>query len=88
MVNKVKEAYELCSSEETSEYLANLLIDDENTSFQMFEELASEYLEATPEYQEGINTACRILTGHELPDIADNLLKNHKQIIGLDEPEL
>lgn len=63
--------------EETADHMAELLMDTENSSYKMFEELALHYLNANPKTQEGIDIACSILTGWNLDTIANQMLKEN-----------
>jgi len=75
----IKKALAVTDREETAEYMAELLMDDSNSSWKMFEDLASSYINGTPEERRGLNCACSILTGWNIDTIARELIKRHRE---------
>ncbi len=68
----IKDAYENSDMDVSAEIMAELLIDDENTTWKMFENLASEYINC-PGKREGIDYATVILTGWSMATIAKKI---------------
>ena len=57
--------------------MAELLMDINNTTYKMFEELAAEFIAASEEKRNGINTACVLLTGWYLETIAQQIIDKY-----------
>ena len=72
-VELIIDASKKINRETSAEYLAELLMDDENSTYKMFEELCCDYINATDEQREAIDSTCSILTGYRLTTIAENL---------------
>ena len=68
----IKDAYENGDCEVSAEVMAELLMDDTNTTWKMFENLASEYINC-PEKREGIDCATILLTGWSIATIAEKV---------------
>ena len=77
----IAEAFDKVDRDVSAEYMAELLMDDGNSSYKMFEELASLFAEVkTAEARKAINDTVSILTGWKLSTIALTLLeKNDKE---------
>ena len=74
----IQKAWENVDRDNTAEYMAELLMDDENGTYKMFEELASAYLNnESEEYRNGLNDAVIILTGWSLDTIAKEMLQKY-----------
>lgn len=73
-IKVIEDAYNKCSCEESAEVMAELLMDDQVSSWKMFEELVSAYQNGTAEKRSGIDAACAILTGNRLASIAEIIL--------------
>lgn len=72
----IAEAYDKVDRDVSAEYMAELLMDDENSSYKMFEELAALFAEVkTAEARKAINDTVSILTGWKLSTIALTLLE-------------
>lgn len=68
------------SRENTSEYMSEILMDTETSTWKMFEELASAYICAdNDQFREGLSQACGILTEHSLEGIAKNIIRKYKE---------
>ena len=63
-------AYENADSEVSADVMAELLMDDEWSTYKMFEGLCSDYLGGSPDVQKGIDLACSAITGWDLGSIA------------------
>ena len=61
------------SSDDKSEFMAGLLMDDSNSTYSMFEEMYQSYSEGNEDYREGFNRACSILTGDFIETIAKKM---------------
>ncbi len=72
---KIMEISEKVDLDTSAEYMSELLYDDNNSSYKMFEELVSSYITGNDDVKKGIDIACAVLTGYNLDSIADNLLK-------------
>ena len=70
----IKKAYETVAREDSAEYMAELLMDTDNGTWKMFEELSSDFLNGNEDFRKGLNDAVTILTGWSLDTIAKNLL--------------
>ena len=70
----IKKAYETVTREDSAEYMAELLMDTDNGTWKMFEELSSDFLNGNEDFRKGLNDAVTILTGWSLDTIAKNLL--------------
>lgn len=76
----IEEAYKIEDNRDlTAEYMAELLMDDSNSSYEMFEELVSSYLNGNTDYRNGLNAACSILTGYNLQSIAEEIIEKSKE---------
>ena len=77
-IEKVKEAYSEVDRENSAEYMAELLMDDTTSTWKMFEELASEFINGNEDVRKGIDTATILLTGWSMETISENLLERQK----------
>lgn len=75
----VKKALEELDMEFTSDQMAEYLMDPEWTTYKMFEDLASDYLNGSEEYRKGIDCACAALTGWNLYSLAEQMLSKAKE---------
>ena len=64
--------------EDTAEYMAELLMDSEQTTWKMYEEIACAYLNGNEDYRKGLDDGLIYLTGWCLETITNNLL-NRKE---------
>ena len=65
------------SRENTSEYMSGLLMDPEWSTYKMFENLASDYLNGNKDVRFGIDAACSALTGWKFISIAERMIKKY-----------
>ena len=75
----VKEAYEHSDLDKAAEYMAQTLMGDENGSYKMFEELASDYINGNEDYRKGLDDACTILTGLSMRTLSQNVIENCRE---------
>lgn len=62
-----------CDMETSSSKLAEILMDDENSTYKMFEELACDYHNGNSEFRKGMDRALSIVTGWKLLSIAKQI---------------
>ena len=75
-LERIQEALKEDDKEVSADVMADLLMDDSNSTYEMFEELAAAYVNNTDEsYRKGLNDACSVLTGCYLERIADDILE-------------
>lgn len=63
----------------TAEVMAELLMDDNWSTYKMFEGLASDYLNGNEDVRKGIDTAVSALTGWCMGSIAEQILDRVKE---------
>ena len=73
-LDAVIKAYEMTNKDETADYITELLLDDGNSTYKMFEELATKYITASEDERNGIDYACSVLLGWSLVTVSRNLL--------------
>ncbi len=78
MGNTLKEAYEKMDPSTSAEYMAELLMDPDASTWKMFERLVNYWLNGTEEYRKGLNDAVIEITGWSLDTIAKELLERAK----------
>ncbi len=71
LISRIEKALENTTVEETSEKMAGLLMDDSISTYKMFEDLSSRYLDGSTEFREGMDTALQIITLMSLAEIAE-----------------
>ena len=76
-MEKIQYVLDNITRDDTAEYMAELLMDDDNTTYKMFEALAAEFIAASEEKRNGINTACVLLTGWYLETIAQQIMERY-----------
>ena len=76
-MDKIKYVLENISKDNTAEHMADLLMDTNNSTYKMFEELSVSYLNGNKEYRKGIDDACAILTGWYLETIAEQIINSY-----------
>ena len=81
-VEMVKEAFDLDDCDASADVMSELLMDDEWSTYKMFEGLASDYLNGNDDVRKGIDLACAALTGWNLDTIAKKVLKKKCRIEG------
>ena len=74
----IKYVYENVDRVTTSEYMSDLLMDDTNSTWKMFEEMAYCYINGSEEYRKGIDDACSVLTGYYFTTIAKRIREDEK----------
>jgi len=79
----VKEIKDLLESDYnmdvSSETMSELLMDENWSTYKMFEDLASIYLEGNDDVKKGIDLACSALTGWNLGSIAKKVKEKFKE---------
>ena len=78
-MNNIKKVLQTISKDDTAEYMAWLLMDDGNTTWKMFEQMADEYFNGNKDFCEGFNRACAILTGWNIETIAEQILDEYEK---------
>ena len=78
-VEKVKEAFDLGDCDISADVMSGLLMDDEWSTYKMFEGLASDYLNGNADVRKGIDCATTALTGWSMKTIAEKVIKAHKE---------
>lgn len=80
----VKKAMELSNDEEfldmSATHMTELLTDSNWTTWNMFQDLASDYLLGTDEIKRGIDIACSALTGWYFCTIAEQLVEKYEEL--------
>jgi len=74
---KIKYVLENISREDTAEYMAEVLMDDENSTWKMYEEMAGDYLNGNEEFSKGFNMACILLTGWSMETMAEQIISEY-----------
>jgi hypothetical protein len=74
-MDSIREVLETVDREITAEVMSELLMDDNWSTWKMFEGLASDYLNGSADVRKGIDLACSALTGWYLSSIADQILE-------------
>lgn len=76
-LQKVVDGYMCCDTDVAAEVLAEYLMDDSISTYKMFEELAAKYIgkNTTQEERNGIDFAVGVITGWNLPELADEIVK-------------
>ena len=70
----IKEALSIVDRDNSASYMAELLMDDYQSTYKMYEELAFSWLNGSEEYRNGLNDAVIIITGWSLDTISKNLM--------------
>lgn len=74
-MNNIKEVLNTVDREISAEVLSELLMDDQWSTWKMFEGLAYDYLTGSADVRKGIDLACSALTGWDLSSIAEQILE-------------
>ena len=74
-MNNIEEVVITVDRESSAEVMCELLMDDHWSTWKMFEDLASDYLNGSADVRKGIDLACSALTGWDLSSIADQILE-------------
>lgn len=74
-MDSIREVLETVDRDISAEVMSELLMDDNWSTWKMFEGLASDYLNGSPDVQKGIDLACSALTGWYLSSIAKQILE-------------
>ncbi len=59
--------------------MAELLMDDTNTTWKVYERLTGSWLNGSMEYRNGLNDAVILLTGWSLDTITNNIFERMKK---------
>ena len=78
-VEKVKEAFDIGDCDTSADVISELLMDDEWSTYKMFEGLASDYLNGNNDVRKGIDCATTALTGWSMKTIAEKVIEAHKE---------
>ena len=70
----IRKAYEKSNREKSAEILAEMLMDTEWSTWDMFESLAGDYLSGSEDFRKGIDDALMVVTGWKLSTIAGKIL--------------
>lgn len=71
----VDQALDTADREISADVMADLLMDDNWSTWKMFEGIASDYLGGSEDVRKGIDLACSAITGWDLPSIAALILQ-------------
>lgn len=71
----LRKALDDCDKEKTAEIMAELLMDDTVSSYEMFEDASYDYLHGNADYRKGMDQAFSILIGHNLSETAKEMLR-------------
>ena len=74
-MDSISEVLDTVDREITAEVMSVLLMDENWSTWKMFESLASDYLMGSADVRRGIDLACSALTGWNLTSIADQILE-------------
>ena len=75
---KIKRALTVVTKDNSAEYMAELLMDPNMSTWKMYEDLAQAYMRAEdPIQRKGIDEACTILTGYCMRAISEQLIKRY-----------
>ena len=74
MEETLLKALEEVDPEVSAEYMAETLMDYNNTTWKMYETLVHDWLNGNENYKKGLNDAVIIITGWSLETIAKHLL--------------
>ena len=66
-------------TDESSEYLAGLLMDDDLSTFKVFEDLASAFVSANEDFKLGMDMCFAYLTGLHMDEFAKSVLERTKE---------
>ncbi len=77
-VEKIKQALEISDRELSAEIMSELLMDDNFSTWKMFEELASIYIDS-PKLREGIDLTLSTLTGYNMEEISEKVISRTKE---------
>lgn len=75
MEEVLKKGLELADAEEAAGYMAEILMDDTDSTWKIYERLVSSWLNGSKEYRDGLNDAVILLTGWSLDTITNNILE-------------
>ncbi len=73
-LSDIQRAARELSKERTAEELARLLMDDSWSTYGVFEEMASDYENGSPDFRRGMDNVLTALTGWTLASIARSML--------------
>ncbi len=76
-IEKLEKILNNVSTDDTAEYMAEILMDDSVGTYRMFEALANEYIKANEDERKGMDYAVMTLTSLEMSNIADAILSRY-----------
>jgi hypothetical protein len=76
-IEKLEKILNNVSTDDTAEYMAEILMDDSVSTYRMFEALANEYIKANEDERKGMDYAVKTLTSLEMSNIADAILSRY-----------
>lgn len=79
MEKTLRKGFEQADAEEAAGYMAELLMDDTNTTWKVYERLTGSWLNGSMEYRNGLNDAVILLTGWSLDTITNNIFERMKK---------
>ncbi|MBR6475420.1 MAG: hypothetical protein IKS98_08210 [Lachnospiraceae bacterium] len=79
MEDVLRNGLEQIETEESADYMAELLMDDTNTTWKMYERLVGVWLNGSKEYRDGLNDAVILITGWSLDTITKNMLERQNE---------
>lgn len=74
----LQKAFDDVDYEDSAAYMAELLMDDEVTTWKLFERLVGAWLNGNEDYRKGLNDAVIEITGYSLDTIANHLLEKEE----------
>lgn len=74
----LRKALSEVTREDSADYMAELLMDNENSTWKMFEKLCFSWLNGNEDFRDGLNDAVILITGWSLDTIAKRLLEEDK----------
>lgn len=75
----LRKALDKVSKEDSAEYMAELLMDENTTTWKMFEELAYSWINGNEDFRNGLNDAVILITGWSLDTIAKELFNKYEE---------
>ena len=75
----IREAYAASDKEESASYLAEVLMDNQISTYGIFEDLASAYINGSEEFRKGMETAVSYITGRHLRELSETVIEMAKE---------
>lgn len=76
-MEKIQYVLNNITREDTADYMAELLMDEYNTTWKMYEEIACAYLNGNEDYRRGLDDGLIYLTGWCLETIAQQIMERY-----------